>query len=215
MEAYWITGEARHAMVRRKSPLEETARETEELLPELGRAGDFVRGFSGWPEWLSYEISPNEDRRVKFVVADAISSFEAVFGAEVLISESAARKLEPYLQGQAEFHPAKVANAPQPYYLLWVKHVVDALDYENSTLAAVEYLKKDGRVPLRIIQSIFKPQKLKDLLLFRLSPGQLTLSSLRDFATEDFLKLVKSLKITGFNFYRNHSERPRVPVKLI
>lgn len=215
METYWVTGDGEHALVKRRTPPQERTRaQTQELLTELGSEGDFERLYPGWPDWLEYECGPNDDPRTKLVFADAIGSFDPEFGANILVAESAVAKLEPHLKDQAEFHPARVANTPEPYYLLWVKRVVDALDYERSALAPVEYLKRDEVVPLRIIRPAFKQEKIADLLLFRLNPGRLTLTSLKDYATEDFLKLVKQLKISGFHFYRNHSEKPIVPLKV-
>jgi hypothetical protein len=214
MDAYWVTGDTGSALVKRKVPPEiRTRDQAEELLPERGTQGDSVRTYPGWPKWLEYECLPSDDPRVKFVFADAIGSFDAEFGAEILLSETAVAKLEPFLGGQAEFHLAKVASTPEPYYLLWIKSVVDAIDYERSILAPVEYLKRDDVVPLRIVQAVFKQEKIADRMLFRLSPGHLAMSSLRDYATDNFLELVKRLKISGFHFYRNHTERPLVPVK--
>lgn len=215
MNAYWIMGDSEHALVRRtEPPKERTWEQSAELMPEIGHEAAFVRNYPGWPSWLGYVCTPNDDRKIKFAIADAITSFDAELGASVLVSESAAHKLQPYLQGQAEFHPAKINGVPQPYHLLWTRNVIDALDYERSRLAPVEYLARDGVVPLRLVQAEFQANKIRDQMVFRLVPGRLTRTSLKDFATEEFLRLVKSLKISGFHFYRNHAERPLVPVKL-
>jgi hypothetical protein len=215
MDAYWITGDGEHAHLRRKTPPEILTREqSEELLTELGREGEFDRVYPGWPTWLEYECQPNDDRRIKFAFADVITSLGGEQGVSNLVSESAAAKLEPYLRGQAEFHPAKIKSTPEPYYLLWVKQVVDALDYERSVLRSVEYLAVDGVVPLRIAQAAFKQDKIAGRLLFRLTPGRLTRLSLEDYATDDFVDLVKRLKISGVHFYRNNAEKPLVPVKI-
>lgn len=215
MKAYWITGDSEHVLVRREAPPEErTRKQSEELLTELGGEGEFNRVYSGWPKWLRYQCVPNDDRRIKFVFADTITSFDREEGAGNLVSESAAAKLEPYLRGQAEFHPANIQGAPEPYYLLWVKHVVDALDYERSVLAPVEYLARDGVVPLRIVQAEFRQDKIQGHMLFRLAPRRLARLSLEDYATEGFLDLVKRLKVSGVHFYRNNAEKPLVPVKV-
>lgn len=215
VEAFKLKGDGEHVLVARKHPPAMRSRaQHRELLTELGRSGEHERIYPGWPNWLAYTCGPNDDRRIKFAFADAISSFDTEFGAGTLVSETAVERLAPHLVGQAEFYPARMVGAPQPYYLLWVKRVVDALDYENSKLARVDYLNEGNAAPLRIVQAVFKQGKIKDLMLFRLCPGRLSDLSLRDYATENFVNLVKRLKISGFEFYRNSAERPLVPVKL-
>lgn len=169
MNAYWIMGDSEHALVRRtEPPKERTWEQSAELMPEIGHEAAFVRNYPGWPSWLGYVCTPNDDRKIKFAIADAITSFDAELGASVLVSESAAHKLQPYLQGQAEFHPAKInGGVPQPYHLLWTRNVIDALDYERSRLAPVEYLARDGVVPLRLVQAEFQANKIRDQMVFR------------------------------------------------
>jgi hypothetical protein len=110
------------------------------------------------------------------------------------------RLLEPRVRDDCVFVPALIDNAPNPYYLVWITKLVDALDEAGSLLKPVEYVGRDGRRPNRIYEYVFKAEKISDLHLFRLPGLRYSVDSLKNCCTQRFVDLVTELKIDGFVF---------------
>ncbi|KAB2839811.1 MAG: hypothetical protein F9K47_15105 [Burkholderiales bacterium] len=185
-----------------------------ELLPEDCATEPFVRSAPPvLPPWLRFHLKPPEDKSHKFKILDAISSVHVSFGVDTFVAERAVELLAPHLGDECEFIKAPIAGAPQTYYAMWVRHVLDAVDFRLCQLKEVTYYEKAGKHPFRLRSYEFKQDVVGERYLFRLIGHNLTDDSLHDFATDRFLGLVKRLGITGFRFYKSGlSVPPIVPV---
>ena len=96
---------------------------------------------------LKFESKTPDDRRVKarFLDVIGINPFTPdggiLLGFEYIVSESARDKLAPYLKDECSFIPLAVAGVPQPYYIIWVHQIEDALDEERSRLGDDDFCR--------------------------------------------------------------------------
>lgn len=185
------------------------------FLPEINAVEAGVREFpTRLPAWWCLYAEADEDKRFKFRFDDAISSTDGFFGVDNFVSESAVDRLEPHLRHECEFHPIKIEGAPEPYYALWIKDHIPAVDLSKAQVRQVEYNIRNGQRTLRLLTYEFLPELVEDRFLFRLTGGQIDEGSLVDYATERFVSLVTKLSITGFHFYKARSDfKALVPVR--
>jgi hypothetical protein len=185
------------------------------LLPEVNALQAGVRKFpSTLPAWWGFYVEPDEDKRFKFRIDDAISSTDGFFGVDNFVSEEAVRALAPHVGHECEFHPIEIKGTPQPYYALWIKDHIPAVDLSKAQVRPVGHNVRNGEPCVRLLTYEFRDEMVKDRFLFRLTGDQLDEGSLVDYATDRFASLVKRLGITGFHFYKaKHDFKAWVPVK--
>lgn len=149
---------------------------------------------------LKFESKTPDDRRVKarFLDVMGINPFTPdggiLLGFECIVSESARDKLAPYLKDECSFIPVAVSGVPQPYYILWVHQIEDALDEERSRLGDDDFVPGKKR-PFR---AVFHLDQIKATYLFRVPQWKYEMDC--DLALKPFRELVYDLKITGFTF---------------
>lgn len=85
-------------------------------------------------------------------------------GIQTIVSESARDKLAPYLKDECIFVPTCVEGAPEPYYILWVRTICDALIEEQSILRPVTHFPSKKSV----FRGVFDMNKVNVNYLFRL-----------------------------------------------
>lgn len=164
-----------------------------------------------FPRWARHRLTVPSGKK-SYVVADAINGMSSWNGGDLFVSQRAMEKLLPYVREECEFIPAEIEGAKQPYYLLWVTKLIDALDYERSALQDVPWAEADGTRLKRVRDFSFHESVLRGCLLFRLPGKGLSEDCLKNFCTDDFVELVKQLEIDGFTFSTGQSGTLLVPV---
>jgi len=127
-------------------------------------------------------------------------------GASTLVSESARDKLAPFLKEECVFVPTTVEGAPQPYYILWVRKIFDALDEERTQIKPGSIF---GPPKKRVFRGKFHLDKIDATFLFRVPQWKYEQMD-HDFALKPFRDLVKQLKIKGFEFAVGGFDGPRL-----
>ena len=149
---------------------------------------------------LKFFSKPSDDHRVKAKFLDAIeiNSFTPnggiLLGFDCAVSEVARDKLIPFLKDECTFVPIEIQGVPQPYYIMWVHKIYDALDEERSRLGDDE-LSPERKRPFR---AVFHLDKIDATYLFRVPQWKYDMDC--DLALKPFRDLVKQLKISGFSF---------------
>jgi hypothetical protein len=164
-----------------------------------------------FPPWARHRLTVPSGRK-RYVPASAINGMSSWSGGDLFVSEKAMERLQPHLEGECEFLPAEIDGVPEPYYLMWITKLVDALDREKSTMQAVSWTEPDGTRLKRIHDVVFHKDRLAGRLLFRLPGKGFSEDCLSNFCTEDFVELVTKLQIDGFTFSTGRSGKLLVPV---
>jgi hypothetical protein len=154
---------------------------------------------------MKFKCEPWPDRRIKprFLDVMGLSSLTgdsskrggSLRGIRTIISQSACDKLAPYLKNECVFVPTEVEGAPEPYYILWVRTICDAID-ENHTSLARDLIFPNKMRPIR---PVFRLDGVSAKYLFRL-PQWKYITMDCDLASKAFRDLVKQLNIKGFEF---------------
>lgn len=164
-----------------------------------------------FPEWARHRLQiPSRKKRLR--IADAINGMSSWKGGDLFVSEGAARQLETYVRDDCRFVPALIDGVNEPYFLVWITTLVDALDYQASDAVDAPWSDSAGTKPKRIRRFAFKGTKIEGRLLFRLPGKGLTEDSLHNFCTLEFVRLIEKLKISGFGFAHGGQDAPYVPV---
>jgi hypothetical protein len=117
-----------------------------------------------------------------------------------LISQRAADALSDIWDRHALLYPVVLDDAPDPYYMVVVQTVIDALDRERS----VGKLQKYGPTPdlfAVIDEWVFHEDQLGDAMLFRLPDSKTAM-----YVTEVFKNRVVAAKLKGFCLKRSFWE---------
>jgi hypothetical protein len=163
-----------------------------------------------FPIWARHTLKP-VGKRQTFIAADAIQGMGSWIGGDLFVSQTAAQALASHLKGQCIFVPAALENAPEPYYLLWVTTIVDALDEQRSMTKTVAESERK-----RVYEYVFREDAESGPFIFRLPGARYTLDSLENCCSDRFVELVASLGLDGFNFSTGNTARSRslTPVPL-
>jgi hypothetical protein len=113
------------------------------------------------------------------------------------MNDAARARLEPHLAAYGEFLPLK-CDAGR-YWTFNVTRLVDAFDEDASEL----FRGETGNI-LMIKRHVFRPGKLKGLLLFKLS----TIPHGRIYVTNLFVELIEASGLTGLEFKRVWPHQP-------
>ncbi|HSI11011.1 MAG TPA: DUF1629 domain-containing protein [Chthoniobacter sp.] len=147
-----------------------------------------------------------------YAAASAINGMSSWNGGDLFVSKEAMERLRPHVGKECEFVPAEIEGAAQPYYLLWITNLIDALDRERSVMQDVSRSEPDGTRLKRVQEFCFHEDVLTGHLLFRLPGKGFSEDCLKNFCTHEFVELVKKLEIDGFTFNTAQSGRLIVPV---
>ena len=141
-----------------------------------------------------FESGPPHERKVKVKFLDALSIDRHtldcfILGMDTLVSESARDKLAPFLKEECSFIPVDLVGAPQPYFVMWIHKICDAIDEERSLLGNDDWnpLKK------RPFRAAFHLNKIDAHYLFRVPQWKYSMDC--DLALKPFRDLVEKLKI--------------------
>jgi hypothetical protein len=107
-----------------------------------------------------------------------------------VFSDRAKQLLAPHLQGLGQWIEL-VSEQDPTYWLFYITNVLDALDVEKSELKRFS----DGGV-MRIVSYVFKPEAVRDQMLFTLPqrPGT------NRCVTDRFVEIAKANGLTGVEF---------------
>jgi hypothetical protein len=151
---------------------------------------------SQWePARLSQYLGEGKKSRKPKPIGDAPAA-----GLCNLISQRAADALRDIWDRHALLYPVVLDDAPEPYYMVVVQTVIDALDRERS----VGKLQKYGPTPnlfAVINEWVFREDQLGDAELFRLPDSKTAM-----YVTEAFKERVVAAKLKGFCFKRSFWE---------
>ena len=158
--------------------------------------GDPLPSVLDWsPPHLTQYLGEGRKLRKPRPIGDAPSS-----GMSALISQRAADDLRDIWDRHALLYPVVLDGASEPYYMVVVQTVVDALDRERSA----GKLQKYGPTPelfAVIHEWVFREEDLGDAELFRLPDSKTTM-----YVTEAFKDRVVKAKLKGFCFKRSFWE---------
>jgi hypothetical protein len=109
-----------------------------------------------------------------------------------VFSQRARRLLSQHLEGLGQWIELVSDNDPV-YWLFYITNVVDALDVQKSEVA---YFKSTPGKVMGIDSYVFKPEAVRDQVLFTLPqrPGS------NRCVTDRFVEIVKANGLTGFEF---------------
>jgi hypothetical protein len=119
----------------------------------------------------------------------------------MVLSDRALEVLLPHIAPFGQVLPIHFAECN--YSLFNITNVVDALDVKRSE---IEYILPTGSSIYRIKKHVFKPEIVRDQLIFKIPqrPGGFA------FCTDHFVKLVQDAKLTGFDFEELWSDEVQV-----
>lgn len=165
------------------------------------------------PSWYGFRAEPQK-AGVRF--PDALSCVHGGLGLDVYVSDGARRRLIDVIGNECVFLPVRIDDAPQPYFAMWLRDVVPALDLDAATFTELSFLppKSGDRHPLRLNKFAFHEKMIAGRYLFRLPGKALADLSLHDFATDRFMHATRELGLSGFRFYKGVTDpampRPRL-----
>lgn len=158
--------------------------------------GTALPSLSAWaPPRLTQYLGGGRKPRKPKPIGDAPGS-----GLCNLISQRAADALRDVWDRHALLYPVALDDAPEPYYMVVVQTVIDALDRERS----VGNLQKYGPTPdlfASIDEWVFHEDQLGDAVLFRLPDSKTAM-----YVTEAFRDRVVAAKLKGFCLKRSFWE---------
>ena len=147
------------------------------------------------PARLTQYLGPGKKPRKPRPIGDAPAS-----GGLNLISQRAADALRDIWDRHALLYPVVLDDASEPYYMVVVQTVIDALDRERS----VGTLQKYGPTPdlfAVIDEWVFHEDMIGDAQLFRLPDSKTAM-----YVTEAFKDRVIEAKLKGFCLKRSFWE---------
>jgi len=151
---------------------------------------------SAWePPHLTQYLGGGKKPRKPKPIGDAPAS-----GLLNLISQRAADALRDIWDRHALLYPVVLDDASEPYYMVVVQTVIDALDREHS----VGKLQKYGPTPdlfAVIDEWVFHEDQLNGAVLFRLPDSKTAM-----YVTEAFKERVVAAKLKGFCLKRSFWE---------
>ena len=155
--------------------------------------------------WKPLEISwsVGENQTAPTGWADALGFGKTIRGFETLVSESAREVLTSYIGGECQFLPVEIPGAPMRYFVLYVTRLLDCLDTKTTRFSG-----QNPFGPRLVSVPSFRSESLNGFL-FRLMGGrgyQLDY----DFATNEFIKLVRGLGLRGFKIQRQRGSSEEV-----
>lgn len=113
-------------------------------------------------------------------------------GMETLVSDRARDALFRFIGAECEFLPVKLANSPEGYSFIYVTRLLDCLDPKSSRFG-----RDIPGFPTPVSVPKFNEDRVSGYL-FRIGSERFQFDY--DFATEQFVELVKRLGLTGFKF---------------
>ena len=155
--------------------------------------------------WITLEISwtVGETQAKPAVWADALGFGKTIRGFETLVSESARNILLPYIGGECLFLPVEIPEAPTRYFVLYVTRLLDCLDSRTSRFSG-----ENPFGPRLVSLPSLKSEKVNGFL-FRLMGG-LGYQLDYDFATDEFITLVRGLGLRGFKIQRQRGSSEEI-----
>jgi len=155
--------------------------------------------------WRTLEIlwAVGENQTAPAVWSDALGFGKTIRGFETLVSESAREVLTPYIGGECQFLPVEIPGAPTRYFVLYITRLLDCLDTR-----ATRFSGQNPFGPRLVSVPSFKSESVNGFL-FRLIGGrgyQLDY----DFATDEFIELVRGLGLGGFKIQRQRGSSEEI-----
>lgn len=153
-----------------------------------------------FPPGFRLRAEPPDDRRYKprfldcHAIISSVSPDCVIRSFSCVVSDNARRLISEHTN-EVAFVPIDIVGAPSQYFAFWVTNVLDIVDRKRSVLD--EYPPGAGR--FRIVRSAFKGHDGQVSLAVRQARHNYWF--VRDYVTRAFVDLVRSRKLTGFEFY--------------
>lgn len=118
-----------------------------------------------------------------------------IAGVTTIVSQRAKDALSPHVADECEFPEASVRGMYGRWFFLWVKKILDPVDYEKSDLRVVRW-GADGGAVYRPNRLVFDQERVNSSYLFRLP--QWLFQWDKDLCTGRLVELIRRCKLKGF-----------------